>query len=433
MAKIRVQNKGGTGDSVVLPSSVDLSKYVTQTQLTAALSSYTPISSNLISSPIGVGGGGGGGASTLAALTDVSITTPASKNILVYNSSTSKWENKPNYQPLFQRGASFTNGILPVLASNAVDVPIYIPEDCTIVGVEILTKGGTGSCQLDIWKTPIASYPPVIGNSIVASDPPKITSGLTYSDTTLTGWTAGCSAGDTVLVHLTSCSVFTTVMIVLTFKSTGSTQYDGYTDAKAIAAVAGHITSPNSSITEGTSGGNITLDVVGGNPTANVGLTAVNGTSHVPMRSDGAPALDQTITPTWTGNHSFHPGSGVPISIIAGSSSPGTTFEWYDSTSAVHGACQADSGEVYLGSISNHDFYLFTNNTDRVRITSGGSVLLTGEFAINGGSATAKLTGFGSPSGSPTSGLTSASTLAQTAGTLAALLAYLKTIGFIGA
>lgn len=41
------------------------------------------------------------------------------------------------------------------------------------------------------------------------------------------------------------------------------------------------------------------------NPTALVGLTTVNGVANTWMRSDAAPALDQSIAPTWTGNHNF--------------------------------------------------------------------------------------------------------------------------------
>lgn len=41
------------------------------------------------------------------------------------------------------------------------------------------------------------------------------------------------------------------------------------------------------------------------NPTATVGLTAKNGTADTIMRSDAAPALDQSIVPTWTGAHTF--------------------------------------------------------------------------------------------------------------------------------
>lgn len=41
------------------------------------------------------------------------------------------------------------------------------------------------------------------------------------------------------------------------------------------------------------------------NPSASVGLAAVNGSATTAMRSDAAPALDVTITPTWTGLHTF--------------------------------------------------------------------------------------------------------------------------------
>lgn len=46
------------------------------------------------------------------------------------------------------------------------------------------------------------------------------------------------------------------------------------------------------------------------NPSASVGLSAVNGSASTFMRSDAAPALSQSISPTWTGNHTFAPASG---------------------------------------------------------------------------------------------------------------------------
>jgi hypothetical protein len=42
-----------------------------------------------------------------------------------------------------------------------------------------------------------------------------------------------------------------------------------------------------------------------GNPSVLVGLTPKNGISGLAMRSDGAPALDESITPTWSGQHVF--------------------------------------------------------------------------------------------------------------------------------
>lgn len=54
---------------------------------------------------------------------------------------------------------------------------------------------------------------------------------------------------------------------------------------------------------------------VGANPSASVGLTAVNGSAVTWMRSDGAPALSQSITPTWTNPHIFTNTSQTPVTI----------------------------------------------------------------------------------------------------------------------
>jgi len=54
------------------------------------------------------------------------------------------------------------------------------------------------------------------------------------------------------------------------------------------------------------------------NPTANLGISAVNGTAGTWMRSDAAPALDQSIAPTWTGLHVHR--SGVRLDDNAGDS-----------------------------------------------------------------------------------------------------------------
>ena len=42
-----------------------------------------------------------------------------------------------------------------------------------------------------------------------------------------------------------------------------------------------------------------------GSPTTKVGLSVVTGTAATAMHSDGAPQLDQSIAPTWTGVHTF--------------------------------------------------------------------------------------------------------------------------------
>lgn len=60
------------------------------------------------------------------------------------------------------------------------------------------------------------------------------------------------------------------------------------------------------------------------NPSASVGLTAVNGSASTAMRSDAAPALDQSITPTWTGQHIFSKNGALSSSTGPGISATGT-------------------------------------------------------------------------------------------------------------
>jgi hypothetical protein len=65
---------------------------------------------------------------------------------------------------------------------------------------------------------------------------------------------------------------------------------------------------------------------IGANPTGTIGLSAVNGVATTFLRSDGSPALSQSIIPTWTGLHTFN-----TAGLIAGASS---TVQWLYSTGA---------------------------------------------------------------------------------------------------
>jgi len=50
------------------------------------------------------------------------------------------------------------------------------------------------------------------------------------------------------------------------------------------------------------------------NPTASIGLSAVNGSAVTAMRSDAAPALSQAIVPIWTGVHTHTPSQAANTS-----------------------------------------------------------------------------------------------------------------------
>lgn len=62
------------------------------------------------------------------------------------------------------------------------------------------------------------------------------------------------------------------------------------------------------------------------NPTASVGLSAVNGSAVTYMRSDAAPALDQSIAPTWTGVHTHTNNIIQTGSLMMLGGSPGSAF-----------------------------------------------------------------------------------------------------------
>lgn len=117
---------------------------------------------------------------------------------------------------VFQKGATWVNtsGVV-VVPTN--DVIITLPRACTLTLVTILTVGGTGSCNVDIWKSTLAAFPPVIGGAITGGVPPAITSGKTYTNSVLSGWTTSFSAGDVLLFHLNSSSTFTEISITLQF------------------------------------------------------------------------------------------------------------------------------------------------------------------------------------------------------------------------
>ena len=70
------------------------------------------------------------------------------------------------------------------------------------------------------------------------------------------------------------------------------------------------------------------------NPTATIGLTAVNGSASTFMRSDAAPTLSQSIAPTWTGAHTFTPGSGTGVTVNGVAST--ITAAFVGSSSASH-------------------------------------------------------------------------------------------------
>jgi hypothetical protein len=92
---------------------------------------------------------------------------------------------------------------------------------CTINEV-VMVADQTGSIVVDLWKCTYAQFDagvthPVVGDSIVASAPPTITTSTKSDDATLTGWGAGktVTAGDILALHVNSCTAITILTLVL--------------------------------------------------------------------------------------------------------------------------------------------------------------------------------------------------------------------------
>ena len=114
-----------------------------------------------------------------------------------------------------------TRGATWVRVGSAIEVPandvfsMRIPFNGTIKSVTIGTQGGAGSCVVDIWKDTYANFPPTVADTITAAAKPTISAGTKYFDGTLVGWTIAVSAGDVLVFHLESSSVFTGIFLTL--------------------------------------------------------------------------------------------------------------------------------------------------------------------------------------------------------------------------
>ena len=116
-------------------------------------------------------------------------------------------------QYILSAGWNSSSGAVPV--SLAVPQDVEIPYNSTLQEVRIQTQGGTGSCTITLGTS---SFPIVTTTDITGGSPPVISSGTSYDNTTLTGWSTVFTLGAMIRATLTANTGFTSVKIFLRFQ-----------------------------------------------------------------------------------------------------------------------------------------------------------------------------------------------------------------------
>jgi hypothetical protein len=101
------------------------------------------------------------------------------------------------------------------VVQTGIQGDLEVPFACTITTATLMANA-SGNLVLDIWKAPFASFPPVVGNSIVGANPPTLSASNAAKNSTLTGWTTAISAGDILRFNVNSAATITRFTLSLT-------------------------------------------------------------------------------------------------------------------------------------------------------------------------------------------------------------------------
>lgn len=173
-------------------------------------------------------------------------------------------------------------------------------------------------------------------------------------------------------------------------KGNGTSAFSAATSADIVGLWTGTCTGSNYLAADGTCA-TVSPGAAGANPSATIGLSAVNGAANTFLRSDGAPALSQSIVPTWTGAHTFNATSpGVTVNTSTAGKAT-VRFQSNGSTAGYAGLSGAWEGDnstdmTLIGETGNGlRFYTNGSPTERLTITSGGTSTFSADTAVDGG------------------------------------------------
>lgn len=121
------------------------------------------------------------------------------------------------------------------------------------------------------------------------------------------------------------------------------------------------------------------------NPSASVGLTAINGSAATFLRSDGAPAISQAITPTWTGLHTFTGGinavmASAGITLAIGRNDGGANTLAFDTNGRALMKTGGSAQMAWVGDqnairMASNTLFGFSSNTNAINADNDTSLL----------------------------------------------------------
>lgn len=207
----------------ILTQKLTRDKIATFTQIPELIKTLENLTADIQTLGAAVNGGGGGGVSSVTATEPVvaggTATDPvislhglaglgtAGQSPVVDPTGTFLLWSTPSGGGTYPKGAYWGNGTYPL---SLVVMPDFIALPCQAAGVikqvNIVTKGGVGSIECDIWKVAYASYPPLVANTICGGNYPAIVSATKMLDVTLTSWSTAVAKGDYLLFHVRSIS-----------------------------------------------------------------------------------------------------------------------------------------------------------------------------------------------------------------------------------
>ena len=199
---------------------------------------------------------------------------------------------------------------------------------------------------------------------------PKFTSSSAIGDSAIT------DNGTTVtLVSRALSGTSATFSSTITSQANGSTFGTASTSGRAIIIQAG---STNQAIMfKNAAGGDGTLFATGTSTTMNYSFNTYSTADALFIANGGNVGIGTSSPVDYSGYRSLH--------IMGAASTSSAILYLTNSTSSIRGLFFAEgtANRVTIGSQSNHDFTMITNDTERMRITSGGNVLI-GTSSDNG-------------------------------------------------